>query len=558
LGYEGPFSHLTLRELAHSLTKDGAAVLRFDYSGYGDSAGTDEPPHQVEHWISDVQNAIDEVKRLAPSDGPVVLVGLRAGALLACAAAHARDDVTALVLWAPCLSGKLFMREQRAFSRLAHITAASRGMSEGEWGAKGFEANGYVFTDDTIAGFSNLDARSMQIPSVTSILLLDRTEAPVDDAFPEAWRQSGIAVSQAAIPGYAEFMEPPWISVRPEQALQKITRWTDQLSSQRISPIPQVATEESPSALVQPNVIETPLWLDQTRRHFGVLTEPVDGPASHALVMITSTFGYRIGPNRMHVAAARHFATLGIATLRFDLPQTGDSRIQDFGRAKVPYDLSAVADVQRAYHCLVKRGYTKIALGGVCAGAFMAWHTGLVTNEVSQLLLVNPETFRPIRYELRDHQKMLQGHLDWRELLRRERNPLALIRVLASRGRTASKMAIDYAVARLPAMFAPASLAVQINKIGARGTRLSIIFSSEDLGIEELRRQLGPHLSRQQNRGYLVTSYIDGADHSFTPRWATQTLIAQMAHELIRWSHGPSARTHAQPTVTQIQECPVQ
>src|SRR5262245_40621910 len=42
LGYEGPFAHLALRELAYSLTSGGAAVLRFDYSGYGDSAGSDE------------------------------------------------------------------------------------------------------------------------------------------------------------------------------------------------------------------------------------------------------------------------------------------------------------------------------------------------------------------------------------------------------------------------------------------------------------------------------------------------------------------------------------
>jgi alpha/beta superfamily hydrolase len=201
LGYEGPFAHLALRELAHSLAGGGAAVLRFDYSGYGDSAGSDERSHQVAHWIDSVNDAIDEVKRLAPSGGPLVVVGLRAGALLAAAAASTRDDVAALVLWAPCPSGKSFIREQRAFARLAHVSASSHALPDAQWGASGFEANGYVFTDDTIAGLSTLHLRSVTLRSVTKVLVLDREEAPIRDAFPDVWGRTGITVETQSISG---------------------------------------------------------------------------------------------------------------------------------------------------------------------------------------------------------------------------------------------------------------------------------------------------------------------------------------------------------------------
>lgn len=539
LGYEGPFAHLALRELAHTLTVNGAAVLRFDYPGYGDSAGNDEAPGQVGFWVESVRDAIDTVKRFAPSDGPVVLLGLRAGALLAAATASTREDVTALALWAPSLSGKFFVREQRAFSRLAHVSAASRATREGEWGAKGFEANGYVFTDDTIAELSKLDTKAMRLPGVTSVLLLDREEAPVGDAFPAAWRE-GVHVQIQSLHGYAEFMEPPWISVYPDVAIQAIADWVEMLAPRLTAAIPETATVPVPmSAIVEPGIRETAIWLDgEGQQHFGILTEPVDGNARHAIVMITSTFGYRIGPNRMHVTAARHFATMGVATLRFDLSNTGDSRADVFARAKAPYDMSALEDVRRAYRLLAARGYPSLALGGVCAGAFMAWRAGMRDREISQMLLVNPEAFMPIEYALRDHQRMLQVRPPFREMLQTERNPLRIAGVLVSRAMTLGRIIREYTAARVPAVLRPSSLTADIGRVGARGARLSIIFSSEDNGVEELHRVLGPSLQRHTRGGHLSLAYIDGADHSFTPRWATKTLVKHMAQALAPWVHG--------------------
>jgi alpha/beta superfamily hydrolase len=540
LGYEGPFAHLALRELAHSLASGGAAVLRFDYAGYGDSAGSDETSDQVVHWIDSVNDAIDEVKRLAPSHGPVVLIGLRAGALLAAAAASSRYDVTALGLWAPCLSGKLFMREQRAFSRMAHLSAASREMPEAQWGATGFEANGYVFTDDTVAGLSKLDVRSMQLPSVTNVLLLDRDEAPVRNALPNAWRGSGVSLQEESIAGYAEFMEPPWIATHPERAIQTIDAWTRRLSTAVAPPVSAKGSTVSTNAIVESEFVETPVWLDPAHRHFGILTEPVDRNSGHVMLLITSTFGHRIGPNRMNVAAARHFASLGVATLRFDLSETGDSRAEEFAPAKSPYDVSAVVDVERAYDFLKSRGYQNVAIGGICAGAFLAWYAGRAIQGVSQLLLVNPQCFRPIRYELRDHQEYLQKPVPWQELWQRERNPLRLARALAARAWTAGRVGLEHIAARLPSVLFPSGLAAQLGKIGARGAKLSVIFSSDDPGIKEMHRMLGPHLRRYQEQGYLDTAYIEGADHSFTPRWAVNALVDQMASVVSLWSNMPS------------------
>ena len=59
---EGVRAHRVLRQLGLRLAKEGFAVLRFDYSGAGDSAG--ESVHgDVDVWLEDIAAAIDEVRR---------------------------------------------------------------------------------------------------------------------------------------------------------------------------------------------------------------------------------------------------------------------------------------------------------------------------------------------------------------------------------------------------------------------------------------------------------------------------------------------------------------
>src|SRR5262245_3688452 len=63
----GPFgreylrAHRALRELAHRLAASGFHVLRFDYSGSGDSSGDGEDADAA-RWVSDIGAAVDEVR----------------------------------------------------------------------------------------------------------------------------------------------------------------------------------------------------------------------------------------------------------------------------------------------------------------------------------------------------------------------------------------------------------------------------------------------------------------------------------------------------------------
>jgi len=94
---------------ARRLAAAGHPVLRFDYMGQGDSQG-DLRQASLATCLSDLACAIDEVKRLTGRQ-EVALLGLRLGATVASLAAEERDDVAALVMWAPIVHGGRYMRE---------------------------------------------------------------------------------------------------------------------------------------------------------------------------------------------------------------------------------------------------------------------------------------------------------------------------------------------------------------------------------------------------------------------------------------------------------------
>jgi pimeloyl-ACP methyl ester carboxylesterase len=112
LGREYTKTHRAFRQLALRLSEAGFHVLRFDYSGCGDSAG--EPVQaDLARWAEDVGHAADELVDRA-GVARVGLVGLRLGGTLALLAAVRRRDVEAVVLWEPVLEGRLYLAELMA------------------------------------------------------------------------------------------------------------------------------------------------------------------------------------------------------------------------------------------------------------------------------------------------------------------------------------------------------------------------------------------------------------------------------------------------------------
>lgn len=184
-GSEQIHAYRTLRQLATRLSQDGFHVLRFDYYGTGDSAGSCGD-NDLAGSRRDVGTAMAELKDTTGIER-LTLVGLRFGACLAAdVSAERAAEVEALVLWDPLTSGD----------------PASAGAAEREEAPGGFAA-------------IDLASAARELPSRTLVLATREDKA-------EAY--GSLAVEHVA-------SAPPWIEERmqtgaiPVNVLQRIVHW---------------------------------------------------------------------------------------------------------------------------------------------------------------------------------------------------------------------------------------------------------------------------------------------------------------------------------------------
>lgn len=107
-GTEYMLSHFAVRRIAMQLAERGFDVLRFDYSGTGDSAGAQEDV-SLEAWLADIRTAVRELMETT-GQTKVSLLGVRFGAGLAVeVAARAGDSVHSVLAWDPVLRGAEYL-----------------------------------------------------------------------------------------------------------------------------------------------------------------------------------------------------------------------------------------------------------------------------------------------------------------------------------------------------------------------------------------------------------------------------------------------------------------
>lgn len=203
-GQEYLRAHRSMRLLGDMLAAKGCDVLRFDYSGTGDSGG-DAANTSFAEWESDIETAVDEIKDVAGVNR-VALVGLRLGGTLAARVAERRRrDISALVLWDPVMSGNAYLQELlRTAEAKEHV--AERPAARPETLGGGYELLGFTLSAASIRELSRVQlvVPEKGWPSNTHIVISQGQEAE-NDARALAAGTSGSAAF-AAIP-----TRPPWI-----------------------------------------------------------------------------------------------------------------------------------------------------------------------------------------------------------------------------------------------------------------------------------------------------------------------------------------------------------
>jgi len=143
-----------LRKLAISLAERGQHVLRLDYRGTGDSFG-ELGEVAISDWVEDIALAVREGRELSGSS-VVRLLGVRAGALLACKSVGATNDVQRLVLWDPVPDWAGYLESLRRVQMA--MLERNYSLSRAERREAMHEYAGYTLSDRMVEEFRLLDA----------------------------------------------------------------------------------------------------------------------------------------------------------------------------------------------------------------------------------------------------------------------------------------------------------------------------------------------------------------------------------------------------------------
>jgi pimeloyl-ACP methyl ester carboxylesterase len=168
-GHEYVNSLRGCRQLAARLARLGFDVLRFEYYGTGDSAGSGEET-SCRSCIEDVLQATDELTSTCGLRS-VSLVGVRLGATFAALAAGLRDVVEGLVMWEPVAAGQAYLAALRARHAAFLLSEAAGGRSQQAYSGPR-EIMGFPLSPAMAVELDALDLRSITRPPAAHVLLL--------------------------------------------------------------------------------------------------------------------------------------------------------------------------------------------------------------------------------------------------------------------------------------------------------------------------------------------------------------------------------------------------
>ena len=210
---------------SRALAAQGYAVLQIDLLGCGDSAG-DFSEARWADWVADSVAAARwvQARRATIGAGPLTFWGLRAGCLLAAEAASAMNEPVDFLFWQPVLSGEAYWRQ---FRRLAIAAKALENTDDTRVPESGRETEnppvieiaGYCIARELIAGLS---ASRLVLPtntrrvncvevstwqsadeSTTAASAVSHAMSPLLASAITAWREQGVRVYPAVVPGTA-------------------------------------------------------------------------------------------------------------------------------------------------------------------------------------------------------------------------------------------------------------------------------------------------------------------------------------------------------------------
>lgn len=539
-GHEAQSVHRSLRHWAQSAAQAGIATLRFDYDGTGDSSGNDEDENRVAAWTNSVQRAVETLQN-ATGVGNVALLGVRLGGLLAILAALENPELGTLILVAPVVSGRAWLREMRALHGALALSETPADAAPLPENAR--EALGFLLTEETQKSLTEIDLLKLEKAPAKRILLLDRDDLPSGDKLAAHFMALGAQVEHQTLPGYADMMRDPHEVKVPSDLIQATTNWLSDCAETGQPPSSLTKEVGGSPARVGDSVQEHAVFLDEKKQLFGIVSASQHTPQK-AVLLINSGANHRTGPNRLYVQLARHFAERGLLALRLDIGGLGDSLSPETEDEHIVYAPHAIEDVKIAL-CYLRENWNinDIYATGICSGGYHAYKAALADAPFSGVILINPLTFNfkagdsldtPNSQAIAEAQRYRKSALQadkWKNLLTGKTDPRVVAQFVGRRaadvaGRRALNLAQKFGYRRSD------DLGAALETLARRDIKLHFIFAEDDPGFALLHEQGGAAVSRLEKAGKLSIHCLVGPDHTFTPLWSHSRLAETLEKTL--------------------------
>ena len=529
-GYDELCTYRNLALFADTLAEHGVSTLRFDYHGTGNSLGSDEDEDRLETWLGNIAAAIAFMKNIAGVE-EIVLVGYRLGGLLATIAASRTAEVNALLLIAPALAGRSYLREMQLQSQLYPVRQDESG-KDGRISSAGF-----MVSAETAKSLSAIKLADIGQPHLKRTLILSSVigaESPLVAAL----ARHGSQVKTLPFDALAD------LSVDPIRSLA--------VDAPFAGALPFLLADLKPSnALAMPSLTSATLegngWREEAHRFgrdirlFGVLCQPQPDKANgRTLLFLNGGANRCIGWSRLIVPLARHLATLGYASFRMDFSGIGESRAADPQKPVILYDNAFQFDIAAALDWLHGQGHDHVGVFGACSGAHAAFHAAAADARIKSLIMVNLLRFDISMAEasqiggaisFRSTANYLQRmkELDgWKKLIAGGRSKaIGLAKEYRRRGGILLRSRLGHVAAIIFGnnRFAARTMS-GFHTIADRRARTLIVYGDDDNGLDELSIHVGRHGSLLKAHNTVRFALIHGTDHNLTARSAQAQLTA--------------------------------
>ncbi len=222
--------HRAFRQLSLSLARAGFHVLRFDYSGCGDSAGEGDEG-DIGQWLADISAAVEQVKERG-GVARVALVGVRLGATLGALVGVERRDLAGLVLWEPIVDGREYLRTLMTLHR-DWLRAVFSKPKQDRTDGRRLEILGFPLTDRMRRGTEGIDLLALEKPPAPDVLIIESDGEGKYDGLGKHLTSLKCRVEHRHIPGprvwtRGEEMDK---AVVPVPILRSIVSWLTGVSS---------------------------------------------------------------------------------------------------------------------------------------------------------------------------------------------------------------------------------------------------------------------------------------------------------------------------------------